>query len=48
MGLDPDQAMTSAVLRYSRITHEEQEEDNPPSPTTGEMHATGSSRCSEK
>jgi hypothetical protein len=29
MGADPDQAMTSAVFQYSRIMHEEQEEDTP-------------------
>jgi len=29
MGADPDQAATNAVLQYTRIAHEEQEEDNP-------------------
>lgn len=29
MGADPDQATTSAMVQYSRIMHEEQEEDKP-------------------
>jgi len=48
MGADPDQAMTTAVFQFARITHEEQEEDKLPAPTMGEVHASGSSSGSEK